>query len=123
MHKRFVLYSTVSIGGMVLIGLLLFFVLHSVSIPCLFHQLTGWDCPGCGMTRSVISLAHGHWIQALRYNLFSIPLLFLFFLYWFQFGKYYIKTGKRLSFEQVFSKTFTYLFLICFLVYGVARNF
>ena len=32
---------------------------NSFSPPCLFHLLTGFDCPGCGMTRAFLRLAHG----------------------------------------------------------------
>ncbi len=40
------------------------------SLPgsCLFQRLTGWDCPGCGLTRCFISLAHGRPRQAAHYN-------------------------------------------------------
>ena len=27
--------------------------------PCFFYQATGIPCPGCGLTRSVLSLLHG----------------------------------------------------------------
>jgi len=27
--------------------------------PCGFKQRTGWPCPGCGMTRSVLAFARG----------------------------------------------------------------
>jgi hypothetical protein len=33
--------------------------LTAFSPPCLFHLLTGMDCPGCGMTRAFLHLAHG----------------------------------------------------------------
>ena len=36
--------------------------------PCLFHRLTGWYCPGCGMTRAAHALLHGHLGAALRDN-------------------------------------------------------
>ena len=36
--------------------------------PCLFHRLTGWYCPGCGMTRALHALLHGHLGVALRDN-------------------------------------------------------
>ena len=42
---------------------------------CTFRNLTGWDCPGCGMTRSFISLAHGQWYESLNYH----PLGWLMF--------------------------------------------
>lgn len=46
--------------------------------PCLFHQLTGLDCPGCGAQRALHQLLHGHWIAAIRLNamfVLSLPLL------------------------------------------------
>ncbi|MBS1615478.1 MAG: DUF2752 domain-containing protein [Bacteroidetes bacterium] len=43
--------------------------------PCPFHQLTGFDCPGCGSTRAITALLHGHFLQALDFNLLSIPAL------------------------------------------------
>lgn len=33
--------------------------LESHAIPCPFHLITGCDCPGCGMQRSVFSLLRG----------------------------------------------------------------
>ena len=40
---------------------------------CVFHALTGLDCPGCGMTRAAWLLMHGHPIQSLQQN----PFLFV----------------------------------------------
>jgi hypothetical protein len=42
---------------------------------CLAKRWSGGSCPGCGMTRCFISLAHGDWRAALHYN-FAGPLLF-----------------------------------------------
>jgi hypothetical protein len=39
--------------------------------PCLFRELTGLYCPGCGSTRAFLHLVHGHPFAALRSN----PLL------------------------------------------------
>lgn len=36
----------------------------------------GWDCPGCGLTRSFISLSRGELVRAWQYNSGG-PLLFL----------------------------------------------
>ncbi|MFZ0827125.1 MAG: DUF2752 domain-containing protein [Verrucomicrobiia bacterium] len=42
---------------------------------CLFHSLTGWNCPGCGGTRAAYQLLHGHLLRALRDNaLFVLTL-------------------------------------------------
>ena len=40
---------------------------------CVFRAATGLDCPGCGSTRAVHELLHGHIGAALRLN----PFLFL----------------------------------------------
>ena len=37
-------------------------------VSCTCRRLAGHDCPGSGLTRSFISLAHGHWHQAWKYN-------------------------------------------------------
>ncbi len=42
--------------------------------PCVFHSLTGWFCPGCGMTRALHALVHGDVGAALALNPFA-PLL------------------------------------------------
>ena len=35
---------------------------------CQFHQLTGLNCPGCGGTRAVYQLLHGHVLRAMQDN-------------------------------------------------------
>ncbi|MFM7843153.1 MAG: DUF2752 domain-containing protein [Planctomycetota bacterium] len=35
---------------------------------CTFKRVTGWNCPGCGLTRSFISLAHGDLRSAWQFN-------------------------------------------------------
>ena len=37
-------------------------------MPCIFHLVTGYYCPGCGGTRSVIALLHGHFIRSFIYH-------------------------------------------------------
>lgn len=48
---------------------------HGFYPRCLFHQLTGLNCPGCGSTRALYALLHGQIQTALRDNaLFIISL-------------------------------------------------
>lgn len=42
---------------------------------CLFHTLTGWDCPGCGAQRMVHALAHGNLSGAWESNPFILCML------------------------------------------------
>ena len=41
---------------------------------CLFHELTHLYCPGCGGTRALYHLLHGHILRSLRCNLLLVPL-------------------------------------------------
>ena len=41
---------------------------HGFYPVCEFHQLTGLNCPGCGGTRAVYQLLHGHLLRALEDN-------------------------------------------------------
>lgn len=63
--------------GWCVIGLLLslflahrlFFVLFDkYQLPCLFHAVTGYYCPGCGGTRAVKALFSLHIIDSIRYH-------------------------------------------------------
>jgi hypothetical protein len=46
---------------------------------CIFRGLFGIDCPGCGLTRSWVALAHGDLGASLSYHLLG-PALFAFVL-------------------------------------------
>jgi thiamine transporter ThiT len=54
---------------------------HQSAQLCLFKRLIGVACPTCGFTRGIISLLHGHIIQAWLYN----PLLYLVLAFAFAF--------------------------------------
>ncbi|MDR2871359.1 MAG: DUF2752 domain-containing protein [Xanthomonadaceae bacterium] len=43
--------------------------------PCLFYSLTHYYCVGCGITRALHALAHGHIGQALAMNPLFVLLL------------------------------------------------
>lgn len=42
---------------------------------CLFHRMTGMNCPGCGMTRAAYAVLHGHFAEAFRLNPVGMVLL------------------------------------------------
>jgi len=42
---------------------------------CVFHALTGLNCPGCGATRAAYQLLHGHLLLALHDNALFILAL------------------------------------------------
>lgn len=89
-------------------------------IPCLFHQCTGLECPGCGMTRAMIALLHFDLKAAWRMNALSVTLLPLLLLY-LLFRKLKQRRTDELQFS-VAELLFLLILLIGTLAYGVLRN-
>ena len=120
-------------GKKIFILLLPFFVLGSIfclrplifwigaHMPkCVFFTMTGFYCPGCGNTRSVMSLLQFDILDALRYNITPILLGIASILGYLElltavFGR------RRHFFSRRYSVNFTLLGLL--LVYYVVRNF
>ena len=51
---------------------------HATWLPrCMFHQMTGLYCPGCGATRALSAMLHGDVLASLHNNLLLFPLLAL----------------------------------------------
>ena len=49
---------------------------------CMFRFLTGFQCPGCGSTRALHQILHGHLLAAFMLNpLFLIALPFIFYAF------------------------------------------
>ena len=85
--------------------------------PCLFHELTGLDCPGCGAQRALHQLLHGNVIAAIRLNAMFVLSLPLFA--WM---------GTRFLFGYCRNKPVNIrfrwwgLYLAAWIVFGVLRN-
>jgi hypothetical protein len=72
-----------SIGAVLLIAaLVILFAFnpssHSFYPVCVFHRVTGWECPGCGGLRSVHHLLRGEVLTAFQFNpvvVIALPVL------------------------------------------------
>ncbi len=91
-----------------------------IAVPCLFHRVTGLDCPGCGITRMLVSVLEGDLRAAFRYNpaaFFLLPCVLLLIAYRaFKF----VRTGTRS--EGKWEKAAVIFMILVFVVFGVVRN-
>jgi hypothetical protein len=53
-----------------------------VFVPCPFRTVTGWWCPGCGLTRATHHLLRGDFAEAHRHHLFVIGVLAVIVASW-----------------------------------------
>ena len=76
---------------------------------CLFHKISGYPCPSCGLTRSFINTAHLSLTKAFRFH-FLGPLLFTGVLLTVLYLLYRVVGGKR-KITINWTKKEMYLFL------------
>lgn len=87
---------------------------------CPLYQLTGINCPGCGLTRGFHALFHGDVFGALHYNAL-IPIYAFVFGYLFVSLVLIAARGRGLSWK-IFPPSAMYGFFILALVFAVLRN-
>jgi len=88
---------------------------------CSFHALTGWQCPGCGITRATHALLNGRWGEAWRLN--PLWLLTLPLLAW-TYGVWLVNDVTHRRWPQPLTNRFgVAVFLGVSIGFGVARNF
>lgn len=112
-------YSSYIIVTVVL--LILHFLLYKINgkgLVCIFYEITGLYCPGCGITRMFKSIIHLDFYQAFRYN----PLIFILLIvtcgYFIIDIIYYKKYKKHIKLN---SKVYVIL-LIVVISFGILRN-
>ena len=81
-------------------------------LPCIFNKITGFYCPGCGMTRAVNSCFKFEFYQAFRFNalLFIIPIGLV---------SYFVAKGKKRS---KIATTILMIMIVAAIGYGILRN-
>ena len=58
-------------------------VLYVLPVSCIFKEIFGFKCPGCGMTRALLAVLHADFKAAFGFHwmVWSLPVLYLCFLY------------------------------------------
>ncbi|WP_312923353.1 DUF2752 domain-containing protein [Empedobacter brevis] len=121
--KRILVYGLATLAPLLVI--VYFYSYYSnqspFSIKCMFHELTGLWCPGCGGQRAFSLLVHGHILQSLRYNLLLPSALYICAqLYYSIIGNIFL--GNTMTGKLHLPANFARNFLIFLLVYSILRN-
>lgn len=87
--------------------------------PCLVHTLTGLQCPGCGMTRSVIALVNGDILLSLRQNALLIVFILIAVIFYIEYALNAFGVNLKLPFHKM---RYVYIFLALLAIYSVLRN-
>jgi len=111
------LYSIILLAGILYA---VFVRLTGLAVPCIFRALTGWQCPGCGITRACLSLIKGEIRTSFSYN----PFLYIAgpcIIYLIVRGDLnYIKgDAYRLGTADT---VLIYILIMAALIFGVVRN-
>ena len=95
-------------------------VRRGIGIPCIFYTLTGWKCPGCGISRALASLLRLRFDLFIAYNLMA-PLIVTYLLFLgSSVAVNYLKSGHPIYRSP--SKWMDLSVLVLFLLWGVVRN-
>ena len=114
LKKRIKEYAILAIFFFVVLLLYIF----NIPIPCIFHKITGFYCPGCGITRMFISIFQLDFKQAFNYNEFAFCLLVISIIYLIINTIYFIITKKQIKIPNII----IYIILICLIIFGIIRN-
>ena len=92
---------------------------HGFYPVCLFHSLTGLNCPGCGATRALYALLHGNLQVALKDNalfVFSLAVLAVWS------ARFAIRKMRNQPATLNVPPKFLWTFLTLAFVFAVVRN-
>ena len=88
-----------------------------IYLDCPIKKITGLYCPGCGITRMLLSILQFDFYQAFRYN----PLLFICLPFFIFFVIESILTKKEPVYNKIPTKVWV-IIIIIFIIYGIIRN-
>ena len=97
-----------------LVGYYFFYRITGIAIECPIHYLTGFYCPGCGITRMFFSILKLNFYQAFRFNPLVFMLLVLYIIYWVL--KYLFKINIKIPDKVLYG------IIIILIIYGILRN-
>lgn len=116
-------WTTRVLAVLIAIGLVLLYFYNPTKYGfypiCEFHHLTGWNCPGCGGTRALYALLHGHLQIAFHDNALFLLCLAAGSL---RFGWLRLLQRRGQPDRPFFSPWMAWTLLVLTLAFGVLRN-
>lgn len=123
MNKRIIkVISIVLLLVILLVGYYFLNFKYNFGIPCIFYKITGYKCPGCGITRALFSILNGNIKEAFNYNklLFIVaPFLMIYFIYK---SYIYILDKKESKNINKIIRYSSYTLVIISIIYAILRN-
>ena len=104
-----------------LVGYYFFNKYTGIYIPCIIHEITGYKCPGCGITHLVFALLHLDFHEAFISN----PLVFIYMPFMIAYFIYYDYLYIYQKKDKIICKIPNWVWVILIIVtlgYGVLRN-
>lgn len=105
--------------GIVGLGYAFFVQKTGYAIPCLFYKITGFYCPGCGVSRMCLALLKGDIKSAFYANqmiMICIPILFFIGI------KSIVEIKKYGKIKKKQKDILLWCMVIGFVIFGVLRN-
>jgi peptidoglycan/LPS O-acetylase OafA/YrhL len=87
-------------------------------IKCVFKEITGLRCPGCGVTRMLVSFMSLDFYEGFKYNIF-LTITLPFVVYVIIYGCYVYITDRKWG---KFFNTSCCVYVILLVLWGIVRN-
>lgn len=93
------------------------------SIPCLFYTLTGYYCPGCGLTTMVLFIGEADFLRAFEANRAVFVILpFVILLYIASILSKFICSNRIKIIYEKHKVIVEMLLLVYLIAFGIIRN-
>ena len=112
-----------AVGGTLLglgLGYAVWVRLTGLAVPCPFRAVTGWLCPGCGVTRLCLALLRWDWAAAWNANPVLLLMLPVLALLGVRLAVRYVREGAAVG--PKWENALLWAMAALLIVWGAARN-
>jgi len=119
------LFHVIKVNVFLFLAFIAYYLINKYTnfyIPCIFHEITGFKCPGCGVTRLLFALLNFNFVEAFKIN----PLVFIYLpfiiTYYFYVNYLYVYNKK----DKILIKVPNYIWglvIAITILFGIIRNF